>query len=210
MLRSAAVTIIRRKLGFRTDLEDEIVSALQQAQRLFEKGRTLPWFLRQEDQTLTITSGSGEISLPTGFIRECEDEGPHYTDTDTNAVTFLEKISLNVGLATFADADDGKPLAYTLRNTTIKVYPDRDTSYTAYWSYFEAADVLTSDIENAWLQYAPDALIGRAGMLIAEDLPNKEAHGAFSQMYSEGWSAAFAETILREESNRKMTVGGRL
>lgn len=218
MLRSAAVSIIQRGLGFRSDLSDEIISALQQAQRVFELGRSLPWFLKLEDQSFAVTSGSADIALPTSFLREVEGETFHYTDANTSDRVFLEKFTdlnlLKSSLDT-SDTDPGKPLAYYLRKTTVAIYPERDTSYTLTWSYYKAADILSTDVENAWLQYAPDALIGRAGMLIAEDIglsdPGMQARfNKFKSLYETGWSALFSEDVLREEANYPRHMGARL
>lgn len=212
MLRSAAITRIQRGLGFRSDQSDNIVSALQEAQRLLEKGRSLPFFLLQEGQTLTFTSGSAEIALPTGFIREKSGEHPYALD-DTGVPVFLEKLTFEEGTMRFVSETitARKPVAYTLRTSTIKSWPpERDASYDFTWSYYKAADVLSSDVENAWLASAPEALIGRAGMILATDLRNKSALDLFKGMYAEAWSGAFAEGVLREDEGDEIIVGGRL
>ena len=49
MLRDVAVADIQKALGFRTDQYDNCVAALQTAQRLLERGRTLPYFLLEEE-----------------------------------------------------------------------------------------------------------------------------------------------------------------
>jgi hypothetical protein len=210
MLRSAAAAIIQRGLGFRSDLSSDITTSLQQAQRLLELGRSLPRFLIQKDQSLAITSGSAEISLPTGFIRVVDNEGIRLTDSSTSEIYFLENLPYDTGVIRFAEVDDGKPQAYSLRSTTLKIYPDRDKAYTGTWSYYKGADLLTTDIENGWLANAPDALIGRAGMLIAEDLKNEAALGKFSRLYKEAWAGMFAEDELRKQADRPLRLGGRL
>ena len=210
MTRDEAVSFIQVELGFRTDQTDNIIARLKQAQRLFELGRSLPWFLVQEDATLTATTGSGEIALPTGFIREVPHETlRYYSSTDTEEV-FLEKLSLVEAVSRFTDVDAGAPLAYVLRKSTVAIYPERDTSYALTWSYYKQADELSTNITNAWLTNAPDALIGRAGMLIAEVLKNQSALVKFTSLYREGWAAAFAQTIMREEDNDPLYVGGQL
>jgi hypothetical protein len=218
MLRSAAITIIQRGLGFRSDLTDEIVSALQEAQRVFELGRTLPWFLKEEDQTFTAPSGIADIALPTGFLREIDGETFHYTDSTTGDRNYLEKfLDLNrmkQSLDT-SETDPGKPLAYYLRKATVAVYPERDASYDLTWSYYKSADALTSDIENAWLAYAPEAMIGFAGKLVCEDIGLSDQamvarHKRFEERHLRGWAGLFAEDILREQPNYQLNMGSRL
>jgi len=218
MLRSAAITIIQRGLGFRSDLSDEIISALQEAQRTFELGRSLPWFLKEEDQTLTATSGIADIALPTGFLREVDGECLHYTDSSTGERNFLEKfIDLNRLKQTLDNStvDPGKPTAYYLRKASVAIYPERDASYSLTWSYYKSADALTSDIENAWLAYAPEAMIGFAGMSVCEDIglsdgAMKARHNRFKERHARGWAALFSEDILREQPNYPLHMGSRL
>lgn len=213
MLRSAAISRIQRGLGFRTDLTDEIIAALKEAQRLLERGRTLPYFLLQESQSFSVASGSAEISLPTGFLREKEDERFHFTSSESDELVFLEKLGFNVLKGRFADEDDGEPAAYCIRKSTVIIAPDRDTDYTLTWSYYKTGTALDSDIENEWLEEeygAPEVLIGKAGMIMAEDLIDAEAFAKFSKMYAEAWTGMIADDIERQDVGRPLLMGGRL
>jgi len=87
MTRNEAVAELQLGLAFRSDRTTECINALQQVQKLREGGRnSLPWFLLQEDQTLAVTAGTREYSLPTGFLGETEERdgnlrylvGAHY------------------------------------------------------------------------------------------------------------------------------------
>lgn len=206
MNRSAAVALMKQGLGFRQSLDDVCVVALQQAQRLVEGGRTLPRFLIVEDAPIAITSGSGAITLPTGFIRVADNRGPYTLDLQ-NAPKFIEKFEILKLRARFSASAAGRPRGYSLRNTDIVFLPTRDAAYTAYWSYYAQAALLTTDIENSWLQYAPDVLIGRAGMLVAKDTRDKEAYDKFEKLYNEAWVVAFAESELREEAGDPIIMG---
>lgn len=215
MDRSAAVARIQRGLGFRSDLDTEIVSALQEAQRFLEIGRTLPKFLLQEDQTLTLTSGTNAVSLPTRFIREYVQEPLRYEDTSVTpaTVTVLEKMTLEEARLKYIAADAGKPVAYVRRQSTLDIYPTPDDDYALTWSYFQGGVVLSSDVENAWLATptgSPETLIGRAGMIMAEDLVYAEGYAKFSKMYQEAWAGLRARDILAEEEADPVIVGGRL
>lgn len=216
MNRDDAVTIIQRGLGYRDDQATEIQSAIQQAQRLLEAGRTLPDFLKEEDASLAVASGSAEIDLPDDFIREVDNEGLHYTDAEGKLV-FLEKFTDLARMRASLPEDEtdaGKPLAYYLRKDTIVIFPERDAAYTLTWSYYAKDDVISSNTENAWLLHAPDVIIGRAGMLIAEDLgtdPGMEKRYAkFQKLYAEAWSGMFADDVLRGEANYPLHMGSRL
>jgi hypothetical protein len=210
MLRSVAITRIKRGLDFRTVGDSDIANQLQESQRLLEKGKDLPRFLIQEDENFAVTSGSAEIALPTGFLREVEDSSFQYYDTEGGEWVTLEKMSINEAKTRFGEAEPGQPQAYVLRNETVAIYPERDTSYTLVWSYYKAADVLDTDIENAWLEFNPEALIGHAGMMYARDLGNAAAVQRFQALYNEAWANQFAEDVERERDNDPIHMGGRL
>ncbi len=209
MTRDQAVALIQEELGFRSDLAANIVGRMKQAQRLLEHGRSLPVFLLEQDASIVAAAGSAEVALPTGFIRWKQDEGLRYTTT-TGSFVKLEKVPLDIGAARFLDADDGKPLAYTLRKDTIKVYPDRDQAYTLTASYYKEAVALDSNIENEWLAHAPDVLVGRAGMFMCGPLRNDAAMARFLEIYGTAWASMFADGIMREEEDEPLHVGGRL
>lgn len=216
MNRTSAVSRIQQGLGFRSDLDDTIVSALQEAQRRLEKGRTLPVFLRKEAQSLSVASGSGAISLPTGFIREhahADGKSMWYFDSDGN-LAWIQKLAYDEALDKYTGADAGPPAAYVLRAESLLIYPSRDTSYTAYWDYYKTSVSLATNVStNEWLQEDtgnPEALIGRAGMIIAEDLGDALSLQKFSKMYAEAWGNAIGDSIIRETEGDPIHIGGRL
>lgn len=218
MIRTEAVGIIQRGIGFRDDLSTEIIAALKYAQRTVELGRTLPWFLKEEDQTLTATLGSAEIALPTGFLREVEGESLRYEDESTSHWVFLQKfLDLNRFEDSVTDEDivPGRPRAYYLRKSTVRIMPERDVAYDLTWSYYKADTVLDADVENAWLLHAPDILIGKAGMQICDDIGLTDAgmqarKAAFERKFSEAWVSAFAHDQERDAMNYPLFMGSRL
>lgn len=211
--RDTAVARIQRGLGFRTDQNDNIVLALREAKRLLERGRTLPKFLLQEDQTLSILAGDADVSMPDGFIREKEGEGPHYISAETGKPVFLEKVTLEEGLLRFSTVDAGRPVAYTIRKNSLKFYPERDIAYDLTWSYYKQSVSLATNVSNnEWLDEengSPEALYGKAGMAVALDMRNKTAYDLFKELFLEGWQTAFAEGIEDEDTNDPIIVGGR-
>jgi hypothetical protein len=210
MTRDEAVSFIQYELGNRSDLTEEIITRLQSAQRLIEQGRTLPYFLMQEDASLALASGSADISFPTGFLREVQDETFHFTSDDDEAV-YLEKMVLQEGEQRFVDEDAGQPIAYAIRKTAWRFWPSRDTAYTLTYSYYKSAtSLVTNASDNAWLVYAPEILIGKAGAAIAHVIGHERAAIRLGGMEAEGWRGAMAETIMREEENDPSSLGARL
>lgn len=215
MDRDAAVARIKQGLGFRDDLDTQIVGALKEARRVLETGRSLPDFLLHESQSLALPAGSANVALPTGFLREFQEEGLWYTQVaEPDDVIWLEKLDFNIGNGRFLGTDPGPPEAYTLRGSTIKFWPTRDTAYTLTWSYYRrSVDLSTNVGNNEWLaddDGAPEALIGRAGMIIAGDLQDTASLQKFSSMYAVAWAAIGNDSQLVDEENRPLAMGARL
>lgn len=210
MLRAAAISRIKEGLDFRVGDDAYIITRLQEAQRHLELGRTLPSFLVEEDATLTVTSGDAEIALPTGFIREADGQGFHYFDSTEDEWVYLDKMDLYEAKSRFVDTVASRPRAYVLRKATIAFFPARDANYDLTWSYYKNATLLDSDIENAWLLYNPDVLIGYTGWKMALDLGNAAAADRFEKLYNIAWTGGFAHDLEREAANDPLYMGGRL
>jgi len=197
--RDTAVVRIQDGLGFRTDLAPKIVLRLQEAQRDLERGKTLPYFLLSENQSLTLTANSNSIALPTDFLRRAP-LVPRFTVTGQSFPQFLHWKDYTDGLESYYTARTGAPQIAVLRKSTILVFPTPSTGYTVTWDYYKRASLLTTNITNDWLDdnYAPEALIGEAGVRMARDLRNKEAVELFTAMRNSAWMSLFKETILQE------------
>ena len=210
MNRTAAVNRIKQGVGFRSDLDTVIISALQEAQRELEGGQTLPWFLLQEDQTFAITTVNlGAVPLPTGFLQFHKDEGPRTVDPTTLTDRFLTAKPYDEAKEFYKTTENGPPLAFTLRSTTVKFWPTPDAAYNVTASYYKRAALLDSDIENAWLADTgcPDLLIARAGLIVAVDLENETSTKKFAAMFTKWQSWLIAQMTDREESVAPRAMG---
>lgn len=212
MTRDEAVARIKLGLDFRTGTVDDanLVARLVESQRLLEKGKDLPRFLRQEDQTLIVEAEDGTVTLPTGFLREVDGEGPAWTNEYGQRVG-LEKMRMEEAQLRFDTVSAGRPRAYVIRKTSLFFFPIADAEYELSWSYYKSATALsTGSTENEWLANAPEILIGHAGMRYAKDLGNVEAAERFLELFNEAWNAQFAEDYERELDNDLLLMGGRL
>lgn len=210
MNRSAAVARIARGLGFRTGLDAAIIDALQEAQRSLEAGdKTRPRFLLQEDATLILAAATHATALPTGFLDIKDDERPHFVGTSSDTPIFLTPKFYEDAVVSQIRTDDTPraPSVYVLRTTRIDFIVTADVAYTFTWSYYKAADLLTSNIENVWLASAPDWLNGEAGLLIAMDLRDKAAVEIFTGMSRRGRSMCFGDIISREDNESPRAMG---
>lgn len=211
MTRDEAVAQIQFDLGRRTDLVNEIVAKLQETQRLLEMGMSLPWFLKEEDASLILPIGTADVAFPTGFIREVAEEAFHYVSTTTGRAVYLEKVDFRLGSTAFATSNSGRPSAYAIRRAGWKFFPARDIAYTLTYSFMKhATDLATNVADNAWLVHQPSILIGKAGMEMAKVLRHDSAAQKFADLFTAGWKAAFAETVLREEENAPRSMGSRI
>lgn len=199
MTRDEAVARVQQDLGFRSDRSTEIISRLQEAQRLHERGLTLPSFLLLEDQTLSLTAGDPVVDLPDDFLRRSPNK-PRFTPTNEKT-TFLTWKNFDVARQTFFDSESEHPQIVTLRKDTLIFYPTSDVDLTIYWDYYKKDDLLTTNIENLWLANAPEILWGWAGIQIAQALRNKAAYDLFTATYKTAVTRWFQETVLEEQED---------
>jgi hypothetical protein len=221
MLRADAVRRINDGIGFRPDghsLEDKIVLRLQEAQRDLEKGKTIPPFLLQEDQTLSLLANTNSVALPTGFIRIDDDNLPHYFSTDLPSPRYLKPFRQYVDAVGYISqvrrfniqTDALAPSVFVIRKGTIDFVSKADKSYSLLWNYYKAGALLTSNIENEWLAEASEWLIGEAGYRIAMDLRDATAKDVFDDMRQRARAAVFGDILADEDAGGPIQMGEHL
>ena len=214
MLRSAAVSRIQQELGFRSDKSAEIITALQDTQVELERDVTMtPWWLNSGVVTIgTTTAATQTIATPTGFLREKEDSPIYYNNTGADATgerwVELRKESLQWLRDEYQDST-GAPEAYYLAEVLIFLFPIPDLStYVIKGEYIKADTTLATDVENDWLLYAHELMIGIAGQKLARPFRDKEALKAFADMETRGRLRVIRENAARETSNTRLAMGG--
>lgn len=217
MFRSTAVQQINNGLGFRppgNSLEGVIILYLQEAQRDLEKGKTLPRFLLQEDDPLTLLSGAHTAALPDGFIREADDSVLHYSPSGTDLPTYLQRKYLRDAVLanTRSSNDPIAPSVYVIRNSVVDFVTTADQNYTFAWDWYKRGLTLETDIENVWLedQNMPEYLIGEAGYRVAKALRDKDAMTVFDDMRKQARLSLFSEEIAAELASGPIVMGANL
>lgn len=223
MTRDQAVARINQGIGFRptgNPLESTILLMLQEAQRDLEKGKTLPKFLLQEDQLLTLAAATHTVAKPAGFLREDDEVPLHFFPPNATRPTFLARrfykdaveSNLHGTSASTAPDEPIAPSVYVIRNTVIDFITTADLTYSLYWNYYKAADVLAGGVmSNAWLDNAPEWLWGEAGYRLAMDLdPNAGAVAKFDKIRMMGRAAAFGEDVTAETASGPLIMGANL
>lgn len=211
MLRSEAITILKRGLGFRQTQDAAIIAALKTAQRDLELGKTLPNWLLAFDVPVAVTAGTAAIVMPTGFLRFHEDYELYYRTSTGVAVPIPRKAPQEAvdAYPEVTAVDSGSyPKVLVLHSLTrAQLIPTPTVSFTAYLTYYKAADVLNSEIENAWLANAPNYLIGLAGMSVAGDLRDAGALQRFTTMAKLGGQGYMGEVVEQELAGRPLMMG---
>lgn len=208
MLRSLAVARIQQGLGFRSDRATEIITALQEEQRDLERGKTLPKFLLLEDQALTLAATANAVALPATFLRRSNILISYISPYSTRP-RFIPWRDYGAAARDYGAFNPGGPAAVSIRKSTLWFEPLSDRAYSLTWTYYKKADLLTTDIENAWLaaDNSPELLIGGAGLRMALDMRNKDAVQVFSVMQQKARAALFGDTVT-EEADDQVTMGG--
>lgn len=206
MDRNTAIARIQRGLGFRTDLVEEIASAMQEQQRLLEMGKTFPKFLLQEDQTLNLLTGDPSIAFPERFLQVSEEDGLSYFDADGRRIS-IPRRPFAEAQATYETYEPQGPLAYSLRANSFYFWPVPDQDYTISLSFYQGAELLTTNIENAWLLHNPDVLIAAAGISIATDLRDASAVQLFTALYNAAMLNQVSKIAQDEVSDMPIALG---
>lgn len=217
MLGSAAISDIQLKLGFRSDLATPIAAALSAAQSKFEGGIPLngggefmPWFLVKDTVGLVTAPTQRSIVLPVDWLMENEEDELFYYNV-SNATcpnTLLIKDDPDVLARNFGGT--GSPQAYSLVGTGYRIFPLPDDIYPLQTSYYAADAPFDPLVENKWLKYCPNLLIGEAGaaMTIPTRESRQEVMSYFVSMRAEAISTLHRRTEDRLHTNRRYVMGG--
>lgn len=211
MLRDDAVARIKRRLLYRSGstIDADIVNALQDAQVRLEGRPFLPWFLVSEVSSILTTSGEERIPLPTGFIREIEQDALWYYNSAAatdEQWTPLMKDDLDALRSAYPGV--GAPKAYALLDDYFRIFPTPDAAYTLKMIFYKEDTVLDTNVENGWLLHAPWLMIGEAGADIAASLGMEKAEMRFDKQAADAVRDLFIETTAREEAGRSRVKGG--
>lgn len=210
MIRDEVVSLLARRLNNRTDIDTDIITEMQlvQATVLEQNGRFLPWFLMTE-QALEVTDvGENRVRVPDDFLAEVEGQRIWIQNPTTLEWLKLAKddemtLEEEYGTAT------GLPEKYAIAGDHFTLFPTPDSNYSIRLRYAAKATGLDTNVENAWLQYAPDLLIAYVGRNLAKTLlQNPELAAQFGDQVQPGWDRLLAMHELREDTNQDYRMGG--
>lgn len=214
MTRDEAVTEIKQLASFRQGTTDDAVirTYLQRVQEFYENGPVLaelPWFLRSDRSDRSTTAGEERVPIPADFLREAEPSALYFVPADTDKPEVeLRKDDTDFLRNKYPRAETGEPKEYSLDGKYFRLFPTPDAIYTLRMVYYKQATVLTSNIENDWLKYAPWLLIGRAGRLWSTALRDLTGAKAFGEIEGEALKTLSDESEARKHANRRYQMGG--
>lgn len=211
MLRDVAITRIQNGLGFRTDRAAEIALRLQEAQRDLEKGKTLPKSLLVTGNVLSLISGDNYVNLPADFLRRAGNFT--YTLAASEVPRFVTWKGHQDAIESYWDEDLSSPQVAVLEPTLIRFYPGANENISLTWNYYKRAAILTTNIENEWLeeeQGIPEWLIGEAGYRMAFDTRDQHAMTLFDNMRKTARASLFSDIVLQEDNEEQLVMGANL
>ena len=207
MLRSEAITIIKRGMGFRQTQDTAIIAALKQVQRDFESGATLPEWLVTYAEAQTVDPLTGTAPLPARFLRLHEEYPPYFLNVSGGKVYTPRKNATEAKEAYPAPATDGYPRVMVVQGSALAFIPPPSTPLTIYLTYYRGEPVLDSEIENGWLKNAANYMIGVAGVMVAADVRDKGAMDKFNLMAKSGYKSFIGNIVDDELMGRPLIMG---
>src|SRR5438552_14728992 len=155
MLRDVAVGRVKQLLGFRKNLDDEIVQAFMEVQEQLEQEAELPFFLRKSYNNLATVEDVREVNLPTDFIREEDSDQMFVTDSGGTKQPVVKD---ERGFLRIRYPGKGLPKGYSTEVDVFHFYPIPDKVYSLNGTYFAKASLLDTNIQNRWLKFLPEII----------------------------------------------------
>jgi hypothetical protein len=201
------VSLIQARLGFRNDLELQIIREINLAQYELERNPTFnPYFLwRAKD--ICICPECIDYGLPAGFIRLDEFSNPLFQPSEANCSYELEK---GIAVGTYEHSKlAGTPKAFSIYSSNLRL--DVRACGLLRLFYITATTQLTSVIlENLWTDKAFNLLMNRAGMSMASMLHDENALTLFTQNYFMAMDSFKRECVAYEDAGMNVVRGGAL
>ena len=176
MLRDAAVDLMMKRLGNQNDttLRDDIIAEMVQAQDTVMEGDTWkPWFLLSEESSNATTIGEERVPLPIDFIDLWDEVGLYRYDASLDD-PYVEMVRDDWGLIKECKNFSDTPTHWDLAGDYLLLRPLADAAYPLrFWYYAKDTSLAgtygdANNIENDWLRWASDWMIGETLAVIAE------------------------------------------
>lgn len=214
MLRDTAVARVKQMLGFKQNLDAEIVQAMIEIQEDLERSSELPDFLRKPYTALATAASIQTVTVPPDFIREWEQDPMVITNSSgvDFPITKDEPKFLRLRYPIFDQEtglpNPGVPAGYYLLDRTFYFYPTPDVVYTINGAYYAKDTDLSANVENKWMKELPFLLVARSGLFLAGGLRDKNALASFGAMNDIFTAKLHLMTTANDQAGAKPVIGG--
>lgn len=208
MLRDTAVARVKQMLGFKQNLDSEIVQAMIESQEDLERSSELPFFLRKNYSGLVTVALDNQVAVPTDFIRESDDDQMAITDSEGGEHNVVKDLRGYLRIRYPGTEDPSIPQRYARMYRTFFFYPTPDAIYTLNGTYYGKDQTLSTNIENLWLKELPFILVARAGLLLGAGLRDKEGLAAFGYMNDVNTEKLHRMSTADDQAGSKPVIGG--
>lgn len=158
---ATVISLVGKRIGNRSDQDDNILLGLQLAQATdMEGGDFLPWFLKAWDTSLATAADTETMALPTGFLRFPEElDGGLWLTNDDGRKVRLIKNDLAFMRERYATSARDFPRYFDYDGTNFYFAPIPDKVYTGEALFYKQDDAPAASGSNGWSTWAPDLCI---------------------------------------------------
>jgi hypothetical protein len=223
VVRDSAVSLIAARLGNRTDLNASIILEMQlvQTDRLEGDGTFRPWFLWTDYTTAFETvSGQEYVDLPADFLVEDMELSMRWYDSTISSgnkwrvmrrENLDDTLEYDLGSSDESNppAEVASPARYAYRGDRIFMSPTPDAVYPLRLFYYRrAAEIDDDNIENEWLKWASDLVIGEVGSVMAgQYIQNPTLEASFMKQAQAARQRLFLMNEERMHAAREYLMG---
>jgi hypothetical protein len=204
---ASMISQIQARLGFRDDLQSEILREIQLAQYQLERDVTFnPYFLWRA-QDIVLHEECLDYALPQGFIRICELNNPLLHPACSPMA-----LELNRGLAFTAYSKDNParpPDCYTIQHGNLRLNGRVHGVLRLF--YITSTQKLDEDCDsNLWTEKAYALLMNRAGLSCAKLVRDAYAEQSFEKEYATSLDTFKRECVAFEDFGYSIARADRL
>lgn len=207
-----------KRLGNRTEttLRATCLDEMIQVQSMLERAPVLPWWLISEQETATLTANDRRLAVPTGFLREVEEEASDeegsliVVDTQGNEIPLPKDTYANLARTIGTQATADVPQAYALVGQYFMMFPIPNLALSVKIRCYLADQVIgDNNTENGWLKNASDLLIAKTGLVMGGQhiVVPADKMAAFASAVQEATARIAVENIARAEASMKRASG---
>lgn len=202
MTKAQFVSAVKRRLGFRTDLDTEIIAESVIAQQRLGRVAPYPWFLLQPYDDLV--DEQNDLTLHESYIAFAyEPYSIFFTDSPQYRLKLIPMSDMKNDLETVTTTVAARPqfVAVAGLNLSFNAVPDQPYSLRIY-AYLDDLDLdsYADGASNLWLKYAGELLVLETTRRIAVDSRDAELAGFLAGEAAQARAELNTETFAKNES----------